>query len=186
MQEFSFIRLNELILLIYLFSIACYFYDFLKKHHRVKMIGFVSLGIVWMLQTISLSLYVNVTKQIPLGNIFDVFFAVEWLIISIFIVFNVIKQINLSIFLFNMIYFYDFLKKHHRVKMIGFVSLGIVWMLQTISLSLYVNVTKQIPLGNIFDVFFAVAWLIISISIVINVIKQINLSIFLFNMIGFL
>ena len=37
--------------------------------------------------------------------------------------------------------------------MIGFVSLGIVWMLQTISLSLYVNVTKQIPLGNIFDVF---------------------------------
>ena len=44
-----------------------------EKHHRVKMIGFVSLGIVWMLQTISLSLYVNVTKQIPLGNIFDVF-----------------------------------------------------------------------------------------------------------------
>ncbi|MDN6571189.1 MAG: cytochrome C assembly protein, partial [Staphylococcus equorum] len=32
MQEFSFIRLNELILLIYLFSIACYFFDFVKKH----------------------------------------------------------------------------------------------------------------------------------------------------------
>ncbi|MHD0448375.1 cytochrome c biogenesis protein CcsA [Staphylococcus cohnii] len=105
MQEFSFIRLNELILLIYLFSIACYFYDFLKKHHRIKMIGFVSLGIVWMLQTVSLSLYVNVTKQIPLGNIFDVFFALAWLIISISIVINVIKQINLSIFLFNMIGF---------------------------------------------------------------------------------
>src|SRR5699024_11816523 len=108
MKEFSFIRLNELILLIYLFSIACYFYDFLKKHHRVKMIGFVSLGIVWMLQTISLSLYVNVTKQIPLGNIFDVFFAVAWLIISISIVIYVIKQIKLSIFLFYIFLFLFF------------------------------------------------------------------------------
>ena len=32
---------------------------------------------------------------------------------------------------------------------------------------------------------FALAWLIISISIVISVIKQINISIFLFNLIGF-
>lgn len=105
MQEFLFIRLNELILLIYLLSIACYFFDFVRKNHRIKTIGFVTLGVVWMLQTISLSLYINVTKQIPLGNIFDVFFALAWLIISISIVISVIKQINLSIFLFNIIGF---------------------------------------------------------------------------------
>ncbi|WP_398574363.1 cytochrome c biogenesis protein CcsA [Staphylococcus equorum] len=105
MQEFSFIRLNELILLIYLFSIACYFFDFVKKHYKVRKIGFVTLGIVWVLQTISLSICANVTKQIPLGNVFDVFFALAWLIISISIVISVIKQINFSIFLFNLIGF---------------------------------------------------------------------------------
>ncbi|MEJ7448190.1 cytochrome C assembly protein, partial [Staphylococcus epidermidis] len=68
---------------------------------------------------------------------------------------------------------------------IGFVTLGIVWVLQTISLSFYVTATNQVPLGNVFDVLFALAWLIISISIVISVIKQVNISIFLFNIIGF-
>lgn len=105
MQEIMFIRLNELILLFYFFSIACYFFDFIKKFYKVRRIGFVTLGIVWVLQTISLSFYINVTKQVPLGNIFDVFFALAWLIISISIVISVIKQIDFSIFLFNLIGF---------------------------------------------------------------------------------
>ncbi|PTI80373.1 cytochrome C assembly protein [Staphylococcus succinus] len=105
MQEILFIRLNELILLIYLFSIACYFFDFVSKHYIVRKFGFVTLGIVWMLQTISLSFYINVTQQVPLGNIFDVLFALAWLIISISIVISVIKQFNISIFLFNLIGF---------------------------------------------------------------------------------
>ncbi|WP_436854073.1 cytochrome c biogenesis protein CcsA [Staphylococcus caeli] len=105
MQELLFIRLNELILLIYLFSIACYFFDFIKKYYKARSIGFVTLGIVWVLQTISLSFYVNVTKQVPLGNVFDVFFALAWLIISISIVINVIKQLNFSVFLFNLLGF---------------------------------------------------------------------------------
>ncbi|PHK50958.1 cytochrome c biogenesis protein CcsA [Staphylococcus edaphicus] len=103
MQELLFIRLNELILLIYLFSIACYFFDFVKKFYKIRRIGFVTLGIVWVLQTISLSFYVTATNQVPLGNVFDVFFALSWFIISISIVINVIKQVNISIFLFNLI-----------------------------------------------------------------------------------
>src|SRR5699024_2464919 len=134
MQEFLFIRLNELILLIYLLSIACYFFDFVSTKHRIKTIGFVTLGVVWVLVILCLLI----------------------LLLSI------------------ACYFCDCVRKKHRITTIVFVTLGVVWMLQTISLSLYINVTKQIPLGNIFDVFFALAWLIISISIVISVIKQIN------------
>lgn len=105
MQELLFIRLNELILLIYLFSIACYFFDFIKRFYKIRNTGFVTLGIVWVLQTISLSFYVTATNQVPLGNVFDVLFALAWLIISISIVISVIKQVNISIFLFNIIGF---------------------------------------------------------------------------------
>ena len=41
MQETLFIRLNELILVFYLISIACYFIDFVKKHYIVSKVGFV-------------------------------------------------------------------------------------------------------------------------------------------------
>ena len=94
MQELLFIRLNELILLIYLFSIACYFFDFIKRFYKIRNIGFVTLGIVWVLQTISLSFYVTATNQVPLGNVFDVLFALAWLIISISIVISVINIIG--------------------------------------------------------------------------------------------
>ncbi|RIL50719.1 cytochrome C assembly protein, partial [Staphylococcus equorum] len=49
MQEFSFIILNELILLIYLFSIAYYFFDFVKTHYKGRNICFVILEIVLVL-----------------------------------------------------------------------------------------------------------------------------------------
>ncbi|ASE36280.1 MULTISPECIES: cytochrome c biogenesis protein [Staphylococcus] len=105
MQDTLFIRFHELILLVYLISIACYFYDFLNKNYRIRNFGFITLGIVWVLQTISLSIYINMTRHVPLNNIFDVFFALTWLIISISIVISVIKQLNFSIFLFNIIGF---------------------------------------------------------------------------------
>ncbi|MCU5746074.1 cytochrome c biogenesis protein [Staphylococcus sp. SQ8-PEA] len=103
MQDTLFIRFHELILFVYLISIACYFYDFLNKNYRIRNLGFVTLGIVWILQTISLSIYINMTRHVPLNNIFDVFFALTWLIISISIIISVIKQLNFSIFLFNII-----------------------------------------------------------------------------------
>ncbi|HCU7814207.1 TPA: cytochrome C assembly protein, partial [Staphylococcus aureus] len=55
MQENLFIRFNEIILLIYLISIICYFYDFVQKSHKIRSLGIYLLGIVWVLQTISLS-----------------------------------------------------------------------------------------------------------------------------------
>ncbi|HCZ2468061.1 cytochrome C assembly protein, partial [Staphylococcus aureus] len=39
MQENLFIRFNEIILLIYLISIICYFYDFVQKSHKIRSLG---------------------------------------------------------------------------------------------------------------------------------------------------
>ena len=75
MQETLLIRFHEIILMIYLFSIICYFVDFINKNYKTRTVGFYSLGIVWVLQTISLSIFFIHTKQVPLGSIFDVFFS---------------------------------------------------------------------------------------------------------------
>lgn len=105
MQDALFVRFHELILLIYFFSIACYFYDFFNKNFKIRNTGFISLGIVWVLQTISLSIYIVETQQLPLTNIFDILFLITWLIIAISLIISVIKPINFSIFLFNLIGF---------------------------------------------------------------------------------
>ncbi|MBF7016901.1 cytochrome C assembly family protein [Staphylococcus durrellii] len=105
MQDGLFIRFHEIILFIYFVSISCYFYDFFRKNFKIRRLGFISLGIVWVLQTISLSLFINQTRSVPLSNIFDILFIITWLIISISIVISVIKPIDFSIFLLNLVGF---------------------------------------------------------------------------------
>ncbi|HDH1905897.1 TPA: cytochrome c biogenesis protein CcsA [Staphylococcus aureus] len=103
MQENPFIRFNEIILLIYLISIICYFYDFVQKSHKIRSLGIYLLGIVWVLQTISLSIFIIQTRHIPLGSISDVFYTLSWLIISISLILNLIKVLNFSVFFLNLI-----------------------------------------------------------------------------------
>lgn len=50
MQENLFIRFHEIILIIYLISIVCYFLDFVRKSHQIRVLGIYTLGIVWVLQ----------------------------------------------------------------------------------------------------------------------------------------
>ncbi|ORO17413.1 cytochrome C assembly protein, partial [Staphylococcus aureus] len=77
MQENLFIRFNEIILLMYLISIICYFYDFVQKSHKIRSLG------IYLL---------------PLGSISDVFYTLSWLIISISLILNLIKVLNFSVF----------------------------------------------------------------------------------------
>ena len=56
-------------------------------------------------------------------------------------------------------------------------------MLQTISLSVYITSQHEVPLGSIFDVFF-LAWILITISLILNLIKSMSFSVFFLNLIG--
>ena len=108
MQETLFIRFHEVILIIYVLSLLCYFWDFVRKTHKVRTFGNYTLGIVWMLQTISLSVYITSQHEVPLGSIFDVFlfgldinhnfinikFNKEYEFLSIFLEFNRISAVN--------------------------------------------------------------------------------------------
>ncbi|MGD3154886.1 inner membrane protein YpjD [Staphylococcus warneri] len=105
MQENLFIRFHEIILIIYLISIVCYFLDFVRKSHKIRVFGIYTLGIVWVLQTISLSVFIIQTKHAPLGSLFDVFFSLTWIIISLSLILNVIKALNFSVFFLNLIGF---------------------------------------------------------------------------------
>ncbi|MGW9857311.1 HemX protein [Staphylococcus hominis] len=105
MQETLFIRFHEIILIIYLISILCYFIDFVKKSHKVRVLGIYTLGIVWFLQTISLSMYITSHSNILLNSIFDVFFFLSWIIISISLVLNIVKVLSFSVFFLNVIGF---------------------------------------------------------------------------------
>ncbi|AKC76002.1 cytochrome c biogenesis protein CcsA [Staphylococcus sp. EG-SA-6] len=105
MQETLFIRFHEIILIIYLISILCYFIDFVKKSHKIRELGIYTLGIVWILQTISLSVYITSHNEIPLSSLFDVFFFLSWIIICIALVLNVVKVLSFSVFFLNVIGF---------------------------------------------------------------------------------
>lgn len=96
MQETLFIRFHEIILIIYILSIVFYFIDFISKSYKVRTLGVYSLGIVWVLQTISLSVY-HSNSKVPLNSIFDVFFTLTWIIISLSLILNLIKVLNFSV-----------------------------------------------------------------------------------------
>ena len=98
MQETLFIRFHEIILIVYLISILCYFIDFVRKSHKIRVLGIYALGIVWFLQTISLSMYITSHSDVLFNSIFDVFFL-SWMIISISLVLNIIKVLSFSVFL---------------------------------------------------------------------------------------
>ena len=82
-----------------------------------------------------------------------------------------------------MFYFIDFISKSYKVRTLGVYSLGIVWVLQTISLSFY-HSNSKVPLNSIFDVFFTLTWIIISLSLILNLIKVLNFSVFFLNLVG--
>lgn len=105
MQETLFIRFHEIILVIYLISILCYFIDFVRKSYKIRELGIYTLGIVWILQTISLSIYMTSHSHIPLNSLFDVFFFLAWIIISISLILNVVKVLSFSVFFLNVIGF---------------------------------------------------------------------------------
>ena len=74
MQETLFIRFHEIILIVYLISILCYFIDFVRKSHKIRVLGIYALGIVWFLQTISLSMYITSHSDVLFNSIL-IFFS---------------------------------------------------------------------------------------------------------------
>lgn len=105
MNELLLMRLHEAILILYMISIACYFFDFVEKSRRLKRYGYLLLLSVFLLQSTSIILFIFIVGRIPIETINEGFYFFTWLIILISLILSKVIQTEFFIFLMNLIGF---------------------------------------------------------------------------------
>lgn len=105
MNELLLMRMHEAILIIYMISIACYFFDFVQKSNKMKQIGYLILWIVLILQTCSIFLFRIIVGRMPFETLTEGFYFYTWLIILISIVLSRFIKTEFFIFMMNLIGF---------------------------------------------------------------------------------
>ncbi|MCU7557125.1 cytochrome c biogenesis protein [Macrococcus capreoli] len=105
MNELLLMRLHEAILILYMISIACYFFDFVQKSPRSKRYGFLLLRCVFVMQSIAIILFIVMVGRIPIETIYEGFYFFTWLIILLSLILSKVIQTEFFIFLMNLIGF---------------------------------------------------------------------------------
>nr|WP_232796198.1 cytochrome c biogenesis protein CcsA [Staphylococcus canis] len=80
----------------------------------------------------------------------------------------------------------DLFQKNYRLQSFGFYTLGIVWVCQTISLTIFVIWRGYLPLTSIVESMSVLTWLILTVSFMLTSMKQSDFMIVLLNIIGFI
>ncbi|UXR70490.1 cytochrome c biogenesis protein [Staphylococcus sp. IVB6246] len=129
MVETFFVRFHEAIVLLYFICVICLMLDVFQKNYRLQNIGFYLLGIVWVCQTISLTMYILWRGQLPLTSIIESFYVLTWLILTFTFICAVFRQFDIGIVLLNMLGFifmlihtfhpYQFSHQGARLKVIN-------------------------------------------------------------------
>ncbi|QFF99588.1 cytochrome C assembly protein [Psychrobacillus glaciei] len=83
-------------------------------------------------------------------------------------------------------YFVDYLNKDRSAHRIAVWLLSIVSLLQTIFLVMYIIETKRFPILSLFEGIYFYAWLIITLSIILQLVFRLDLPAFFLNIIGFI
>ncbi|MCS4485653.1 cytochrome c biogenesis protein [Staphylococcus americanisciuri] len=105
MIEDFLVRFHEAIALLYFICVICLTIDLVQKNYRLQNIGFYVLGIVWVLQTVSLTMYVIWRGQLPLTSIIESFYVLTWLILTFTFVCAVFRMSDMMIVLLSMLGF---------------------------------------------------------------------------------
>lgn len=105
MNELLLMRLHEAILMLYMVSIACYFFDFVQKSPRFKHYGNCLLIGVFLMQSISILLFIFIVGRFPIETINEGFYFYTWLIILLSLILSTVIQTEFFIFLMNLIGF---------------------------------------------------------------------------------
>ncbi|UXR77426.1 MULTISPECIES: cytochrome c biogenesis protein [unclassified Staphylococcus] len=129
MVETFFVRFHEAIVLIYFLCVICMTLDLFQKNYRLQNMGFYLLGIVWVCQTISLTMYILWRGQLPLTSIVESIYVLTWLILTFTFICAVFRQFDVVIVLLNMLGFvfmvvhtfhpYQFSHQGARLKVIN-------------------------------------------------------------------
>ncbi|USK32798.1 cytochrome c biogenesis protein [Bacillus sp. F19] len=105
MPEMSLTRINELIIIIYAFSVLFFFIDFIHNNRKANKIAFGLLSIVWLLQTIFLFYQMFTSGRFPILNISEGLYFYSWVLVTLSVVLNRFLRVDFIIFFTNVLGF---------------------------------------------------------------------------------
>lgn len=105
MADLTMARLHEAMVILYAVSLVFYFIDYLYKEKKAIRIAMSLLGIVWVLQTIFLGLYIFETQRFPVLTLFEGIYFYAWLLVTLSIVLRVFYRFDFVVFFINVIGF---------------------------------------------------------------------------------
>ncbi|GKV66551.1 MULTISPECIES: cytochrome c biogenesis protein CcsA [Sporosarcina] len=83
-------------------------------------------------------------------------------------------------------YLIDYFKKQKAVQRIAFWLIVAVWVTQTAILTLYIVEMKRFPVLSLVEGIYFYVWLLVTLSIVFQLIYKVNFMVFFMNIIGFI
>lgn len=105
MADITMARLHEAMVILYAVSLVFYFIDYLYKEKRASRIAMSLLGVVWLLQTVFLVLYIIETQRFPILTLFEGIYFYAWLLVTLSIVLRIFYRFDFAVFFINIIGF---------------------------------------------------------------------------------
>ncbi|HSP21238.1 MAG TPA: cytochrome c biogenesis protein CcsA [Planococcus sp. (in: firmicutes)] len=105
MADITMARLHEAMVILYAVSLVFYFFDYLYKEKRASRIAMTLLGVVWLLQTVFLTLYIIETQRFPILTLFEGIYFYAWLLVTLSLVLRIFYRFDFAVFFLNIIGF---------------------------------------------------------------------------------
>lgn len=105
MADITMARLHEAMVILYAVSLVFYFIDYLYKEKKASRIAMTLLGVVWLLQTVFLGLYIFETQRFPILTLFEGIYFYAWLLVTLSIVLRIFYRFDFAVFFINIIGF---------------------------------------------------------------------------------
>ncbi|CEG23104.1 Cytochrome c biogenesis protein CcsA [Planococcus massiliensis] len=105
MADITMARLHEAMVILYAVSLVFYFIDYLYKEKKASRIAMTLLGIVWVLQTVFLALYIIETQRFPILTLFEGIYFYAWLLVTLSLVLRIFYRFDFAVFFINIIGF---------------------------------------------------------------------------------
>ena len=105
MAELTAARLDEFMVILYAVSLVFYFIDYLKRDRRAHGMAFALLLLVYLLQTMNISIAIIQTKRMPIFSLFDSVYLYAWLLMTISLILHASHKYSFMIFFLNVLGF---------------------------------------------------------------------------------
>lgn len=98
-------RLQEITVVIYAVSVLMYFIDFLHHNRKANRFAFWLLSFVWILQSVTLYVYMIKANRFPVLTLFEGLYFYVWILITLSLFLNRVLRVDFIVFFTNVIGF---------------------------------------------------------------------------------